>query len=425
MKFVLLLLLADACHAYKSIAERSWVKFRKVKCPTYESSPLHDEPDIIHATNILIEDRLNTIATIVRKSVSDFHAQLKQYTTDLAARIKRATTTADYGFVRKPELRHQYGMLFNHHGQVISGLKNMDLFLSIDLPKLEDIAYKPPPFPECDNWAAPHKSNRNHHVYYSSLGFGKDNHGPMTELNTNTSEYLTEAIHITVCNQYKNKYVKLLERIETIKRNITYKIEKVMPRLMPNENAVLYSKETLSETSRQKRAIPLGLLFSGVSAIGGLIMKGINTWSNYKKSKAMTKAVEKLYEAQEIDHRHLTRLEGQTSLLAKTTKTAFQHIDYRLLHLDTKLNSTVQHMTEFFKRTESHFRFTWEALVSNRLAIHLLSSGSAMYDMVLRQYLHYYQNYDVTLDHFLTGLDALEPDDSRFKCWTQMNWTVS
>ena len=58
---------------------------------------------------------------------------------------------------------------------------------------------------------------------------------------------------------------------------------------MPNENAVLYDKETLSDTSRQKRAIPLGLIFSGVSAIGGLIMKGVNTWSNYKKSKAMTK----------------------------------------------------------------------------------------------------------------------------------------
>ena len=39
----------------------------------------------------------------------------------------------------------------------------------------------------------------------------------------------------------------------------------------------------------------------------------------------MTKAVEKLYEAQEIDHRRLTRLDGQTSLLAKMTKTAFQH----------------------------------------------------------------------------------------------------
>ena len=32
-------------------------------------------------------------------------------------------------------------------------------------------------------------------------------------------------------------------------------------------------------------------------------MKGVNTWSNYKKRQAMTKALEKLYEAQEIDHR--------------------------------------------------------------------------------------------------------------------------
>ena len=105
----------------------------------------------------------------------------------------------------------------------------------------------------------------------------------MTELNSNTSQYLAEAVHITVCNQYKHKYVKLLERIETIKRNITYKIEKVMPRLMPNENAILYGKETLSDASRHKRAIPLGLIFSGVSAIGGLIMKGVNTWSNIRK----------------------------------------------------------------------------------------------------------------------------------------------
>ena len=96
---------------------------------------------------------------MVRKSVRDFHAQMKKYMSELTERIKRATTKADYGFIRKPELRHQYGMLFNHHGQVISGLKNMDLFLSIDLPKVDDIAHVPPPFPDCDNWVAPHKTN--------------------------------------------------------------------------------------------------------------------------------------------------------------------------------------------------------------------------------------------------------------------------
>ena len=120
----------------------------------------------------------------------------------------------------------------------------------------------------------------------------------------------------------------MIDRIATIKQNITYKIEKVMRRLMPNENAIIYGKETQSHQSRQKQAIPLGLIFTRVSAIGGLIMKGVNTWSNYKKSKAMTQVVEKIYEAQEIDHRRLTRIEGQTSLLAKTTKTTFQHIDY-------------------------------------------------------------------------------------------------
>ena len=64
----------------------------------------------------------------------------------------------------------------------------------------------------------------------------------------------------------------------------------------------------------------MGLIFNGVSAIGGLIMKGVNTWSNYKKSKAMTQAVEKLYKAQEIDHHRLTRLEGQTSAVSKNNQ---------------------------------------------------------------------------------------------------------
>ena len=193
------------------------MKFRRVNHPTYKNVPLHGEPNIIHATDILIEERISTRLAMIRESISDFHAQMKKYTTELTERIKRATTKGDYGFVRKPELRHQYGMLFNHHQQIISGLKNMDLFLSIDLPKVQDIAHVPPPFPDCDNWATPHQSNSNQHVYYSYLGFGTDKHGPMTEFNSNTSQYLVEAVHILVCNKYKNKYIKLLERIETIK----------------------------------------------------------------------------------------------------------------------------------------------------------------------------------------------------------------
>ena len=88
MKLLLIILWAVACQAYTPIAERSWVKFRKVKHPIYENIPLHGEPDIIHATDILIEERISTLSTMVRKSVCDFHAQMKQYTTELTERIK-------------------------------------------------------------------------------------------------------------------------------------------------------------------------------------------------------------------------------------------------------------------------------------------------------------------------------------------------
>ena len=54
-----------------------------------------------------------------------------------------------------------------------------------------------------------------------------------------------------------------------------------MTRLLPNEKALVYGKETLAEHIREKRAIPIGLIFSGVSAIGGLLIKGFNAISNY------------------------------------------------------------------------------------------------------------------------------------------------
>ena len=69
MKILLIILLAVVCQAYTPITEQSWVKFHKVKEPTYQKIPLHGEPDIIHATDILIEERISTLSMMVRKSI--------------------------------------------------------------------------------------------------------------------------------------------------------------------------------------------------------------------------------------------------------------------------------------------------------------------------------------------------------------------
>ena len=59
-----------------------------MKDPTYETIPLHGEPDIIHATHILIEERISTLSMMVQKSVHDFQSQMKKYTADITGRIK-------------------------------------------------------------------------------------------------------------------------------------------------------------------------------------------------------------------------------------------------------------------------------------------------------------------------------------------------
>ena len=65
MKLVLAFLLVVASYAYPPINERSWIKFSKVKDPTYNTIPMHEVPNIIHVTHIDIEEWISTLATIV------------------------------------------------------------------------------------------------------------------------------------------------------------------------------------------------------------------------------------------------------------------------------------------------------------------------------------------------------------------------
>ena len=155
---------------------------------------------------------------------------------------------------------------------------------------------------------------------------------------------MNEAVYHKVCIQYQTKYNNLIEHIHTIKRDIEYKIKYVMPRLLPNEQALIYGKEMKTEHIRLKREIPLGLIFSGVSTIGRLLIKGFNAISNYKKSKAMATAMKELYKAQEIDHKRLNRLEHHMLLLAKATKTAFVHINSKLAMLDVKIGKIMSNL---------------------------------------------------------------------------------
>ena len=88
MKLFLALLLVAASYAYTPINKRSWITFRKVKDPTYNTAPIHEEPNIIHATHIDIEEWISALSTLVWKSLRGFHEHMKKYTAEVTKRVK-------------------------------------------------------------------------------------------------------------------------------------------------------------------------------------------------------------------------------------------------------------------------------------------------------------------------------------------------
>ena len=119
----------------------------------------------------------------------------------------------------KPELCHQYGMLFNHNGYMMPGLQSLQLFLAIDLPKIADLQHTLPPFPKCTTWAAPFPPGMK---AYETMGSAYVAWTVYHELNQSLA-FLDEAVHHKVCIQYKTKYDNLLKHIDTLKQNIAYK----------------------------------------------------------------------------------------------------------------------------------------------------------------------------------------------------------
>ena len=397
---------------------KKWVQFLEEENISYDKADLDFEPEIISAQTVDVAPKLNRLIQSMEEDIKQLRNDFQKKIDETILRVHKSTQE-ELKMPWKPELRHQYGMLFNHQGYVMPGLQSLQLFLAVDLQKIEDLYHEPPEFPNCSIWAALDPFYKN---YYSTKGSYYIKWTVYKEINKSLS-FLNEAVHHKVCIQYQSKYNNLLSQIRTIKNDIEYKIKHVMPRLLPNEKALVYGRETLVEHIRDKRAIPIGLIFLGVSAIGGLLIKGFNAISNYKKSTAMARAMKELYKAQEIDHKRLQRLEHHTSLLAKATKMAFTHKDGKLTQLDVKLGNVMSRLQEFMVETTDQFRHTWQITTSSRLAIMLLSNGAAMYDRVLHKYLQYYINYQVTLDHFLTGLECLGTGCLTFQVFDRIELT--
>ena len=179
------------------------------------------------------------------------------------------------------------------------------MYIVIQLPHLKDLDQKIPSFPNCDNYGIRRASNPN----------------PLNnDTRTNNNE-----LHQQLCGTFKIDYLQEMDIITKVKVRLEPKIIITSPALLPNKitgysrGLVTSSDETGQDKlcSRNQRAILLLAIAQGTTAIGIMLIKGINALVDAKRANSFNNAIKMLNANVEITHNRLVTLENKTSMMAK------------------------------------------------------------------------------------------------------------
>ena len=119
--------------------------------------------------------------------------------------------------------------------------------------------------------------------------------------------------------------VKLRNRLEC-------KINYTLPALLPNKlNVMRQGPVTSGENIRNKRAIPTLVIIQGVSAIGRMMIKGINTLVDANRGSSFNNAIKLVNENVQITHDRLITLENRTAMMAKAIISVLKDFKNRLI----------------------------------------------------------------------------------------------
>ena len=147
---------------------------------------------------------------------------------------------------------------------------------------MKDLDQKIPSFPNCDNYGICSASNPN----------------PLNDdTKTNDNE-----LDQQLCVTFKIDYLQEMDIITKIKARLEHKINVTLPSLLPNKvvqdsrGLVTSSDKTGHEehSTRSKRPIPLLAIAQGTTAIGGMLIKGINTLVDAKRANSFNNAINML-----------------------------------------------------------------------------------------------------------------------------------
>ena len=260
---------------------------------------------------------------------------------------------------------------------------------------MKDLDQKIPSFPNCDNYGICRASNPN----------------PLND-DTRTNGH---ELHQQLCGTFKIDYLQEMDIITKVKVKLECKINITLAALLPNKitgysrGLVTSSDETRQDKlcSRNKRAIPLLAIAQGTTAIGSMLIKGINALVDVKRASSFNNAI-KMHNANvEITHNRLVTLENRTSMMEKAIMPVLKDLKSQINKTNRQLASQYRMMSSAHNRYNLLFRQMLETQTIRHLVLLLCKKYLTIQVGTLQRIHRQYIRYESVLDDTLIGIENL------------------
>ena len=307
----------------------------------------------------------------------------------------------DQAFHPEPVLKPEYGMLFEHQGELLQNLQRKYLFVALKLPTVDELKLNIPRFPQC-----------------SQYGYQRSAHPDPRHDNEKLND---EMIHQDICHHFHDVYDQWYIDLYEIQQRIEAKINTSLPAVLPNKVvkkdgylAVELQGQTLFEesyyetspTGRTKREVVTAVI-SALGALGGMAIRGINAWIDNRKTKAMMKAMQSLYDNQDIIHNQVKILHNRTSMMAKTVFTTLEAVKDSLNDTNERLDEVSTRLYAYIHETNARFRDTYRILTHHHLSFHFIMKFLSLYITTLTRHKDHLIQYEQKVDDLNYALDQL------------------
>ena len=225
----------------------------------------------------------------------------------------------------------------------------------------------------------------------------------MDDTPTNDNE-----LHQVICNTFKIDYFQEMVIIIKLQNRLECKINYTLLVLLPNKlNTTKQGPVTSGEGIRNKRAIPALAIIQGITAIGGMMIKGINTPVDAKRASSFNNAIKLINENVQITHNRLITLENRTAMMAKAIIPILKDFKQQINNTNDRLNRQYRMMTRAHDRYNRLFRQTHKTFQIHHLALLMVKDYFMILVGTLQRIHRQYVRYESTLDDTLIGIEHL------------------